>query len=203
MERRVGPAFRAAGDVVGLIGETVPGLAGSIYAEMAGAAADDRPPAIDLQREADLQGFLLAAADARLLRSAQDVSGGGLAVALAECGIWSGLGADLELPVAAPPAVELFGEGPSRVVVSTAPDRWSSVAALAAEHRLPAVAWARSAATACGSAWSGRVQRVRPRSAAPASRTSSTNRSRSCATPGTQGCRAHSAKQSWLMHEAR
>jgi phosphoribosylformylglycinamidine synthase len=137
VERRVGPAFRSAGDVVGLIGETVPGLAGSIYAEMAGAAADDRPPAIDLQREADLQGFLVAAIDARLLRSAQDVSGGGLAVALAECGIWSGLGADLELPVAAPPAVELFGEGPSRVVVSTAPDRWSSVAALAAEHGLP------------------------------------------------------------------
>ncbi|HEY8770837.1 MAG TPA: phosphoribosylformylglycinamidine synthase subunit PurL [Thermoleophilaceae bacterium] len=137
VERRVGPAFRAVGDVVGLIGQTVSGLAGSIYAELAGTAADDGPPPIDLEREAHLQGFLLAAADARLLRSAQDVSGGGLAVALAECAIWSGLGAELELPVATPPAVELFGEGPSRVVVSVAPERWSSLAALAAEHGLP------------------------------------------------------------------
>jgi phosphoribosylformylglycinamidine synthase subunit PurL len=58
-------------------------------------------------------------------------------VALAECGIWGGLGADLELSVAAPPSVELFGEGPGRVVVSVAAERWGSLEALATEHRLP------------------------------------------------------------------
>ncbi|HET7677649.1 MAG TPA: phosphoribosylformylglycinamidine synthase subunit PurL, partial [Candidatus Limnocylindrales bacterium] len=41
VERRVGPAFRAAGDLVVLAGEAVPGLAGSTYAALAGGAPDD------------------------------------------------------------------------------------------------------------------------------------------------------------------
>ena len=59
---RVGPAFRGAGDVIGLLGEAVPGLAGSVYAELAGSAPDDRPPALDLGREAAVQRFVRAAA---------------------------------------------------------------------------------------------------------------------------------------------
>ena len=43
----------------------------------------------------------------------------------------------MRLGVGSAPAVELFGEGPSRVVVSVAPDRWDDVVALAARHDLP------------------------------------------------------------------
>ena len=39
---------RGSGDVVALVGATVPGLAGSVYAELAGVPPDDRPPALDL-----------------------------------------------------------------------------------------------------------------------------------------------------------
>jgi phosphoribosylformylglycinamidine (FGAM) synthase-like enzyme len=137
VDRRVGPAFAAAGDIVGLLGDAVPGLAGSCYAALAGAAPEDGPPTIDLGREAALQRLLLLAADAGLLRSAQDVSGGGLAVALAESAIWGGLGAQIQLAVGSAPAVELFGESPSRVVVTTTQDRWSRLAAMAAEHDVP------------------------------------------------------------------
>ena len=47
--------------------------------------------------------------------------GGGLAVAIAEGCIWSGLGAELDLAVGSTPALELFGEAPSRAIVSTTP----------------------------------------------------------------------------------
>ncbi|MFN8621007.1 MAG: phosphoribosylformylglycinamidine synthase subunit PurL [Chloroflexota bacterium] len=134
----VRPAFAGEGDEVLLLGDTVPGLAGSIYAELAGGAApDDRPPALDLAAEAALGRFLRAATAARLLRSAQDVSGGGLAVALAECALWGDIGADLAVTVAAEPAAELFGEGPGRVVVSVVPGSLAAVTALAAEHGVP------------------------------------------------------------------
>ncbi len=59
---RVGPAFRGPGEVIGLCGDVVPGLGGSIYADVAGQAPEDGPPAIDLQREAALQSFMRAAA---------------------------------------------------------------------------------------------------------------------------------------------
>ncbi|MFI5262708.1 MAG: AIR synthase related protein, partial [Candidatus Limnocylindrales bacterium] len=135
--RRVGPAFRAPGDVVGLLGHTTGGLAGSVYASLAGHDPDDRPPALDFDRERALQAVIIEAAQRGLLASAQDVSGGGLAVAVAEGCIWSGLGADLALPVGSTPALELFGEAPSRIVVTAAPDAWSALADLAERHGLP------------------------------------------------------------------
>ena len=50
---------------------------------LAGADLDDRPPGLDLGRERALQAFIDAAAQ-RPLASAQDVSGGGLAITIAE-----------------------------------------------------------------------------------------------------------------------
>jgi len=133
----VSPAFRRAGDVVALVGETAPGLAGSAYASLAGTAPDDRPPTLDLVREAALQQWLVAAAREGLLASAQDVSGGGLAVALAESAIWSGLGARLQVGVGSTASVDLFGESPGRVVVTTDPATWERLAGSAAANGLP------------------------------------------------------------------
>ena len=59
-----------------------------------------RPPRLDLAAEKALHRFLAEAAAERLLRSAHDVSDGGLAVALAECcfrGEEPGLGGRFEL----------------------------------------------------------------------------------------------------------
>ncbi len=137
---RVGPAFAAAGDTVLLVGEAVPGLAGSEYAALAGIAAEDGPPGLDLATEAQTQAFAREAAARGLLASAQDVSGGGLAVAVAEAAIWAdddrGLGATLRLPVANSPAVDLFGESPSRLVVSCRPRHAPALTLLARQHGL-------------------------------------------------------------------
>jgi phosphoribosylformylglycinamidine synthase len=133
----VGPAFRQAGDALLLIGDTTPGLAASAYATLAGAALEDGPPSLDLVREAAVQAFIREAIARGLVVSAQDVSGGGLAVALAECAMWSGLGAQVRLALLGSPAVELFGESPSRLVVSCDPLHAPALELLARRHGLP------------------------------------------------------------------
>jgi phosphoribosylformylglycinamidine synthase len=133
----VGPAFAHAGDEILVVGEAGPGLAGSEYARLAGAASEDGPPALDLAREAALQAFVRDAIERGLVASAQDVSGGGLAVALAEAAMWGGLGAHVRIPIASSPAVDLFGESPSRVLMSAGPREAATIVALAREHDLP------------------------------------------------------------------
>jgi phosphoribosylformylglycinamidine synthase II len=133
----VGPAFRARGDAIVLVGDATPGLAGSAYAALAGAALEDGPPDLDLAREAAVQAFIRAAIERGLVASAQDVSGGGLAVALAECAIWGDLGAHVRLAQVGSPAVALFGESPSRLVVSCTAPHAPALELLARQHGLP------------------------------------------------------------------
>jgi phosphoribosylformylglycinamidine synthase subunit PurL len=134
---RVGPAFVTDGDTVMLVGEATPGLAGSAYASLAGVTSEDGPPSLDLEREAALQAWVREAIARGLVASAQDVSGGGLAVALAEGAMWGGLGARLRLPVGGSPAVELFGESPSRLVVTARPRHAAALELLARQFGLP------------------------------------------------------------------
>jgi len=132
----IGPAFREVGDTIILVGEAGPGLAGSEYARIAGVAPEDGPPALDLELERRLQAFVVEAVGRGMLRSAQDVSGGGFAVALAEAAIWSGLGAEVRLPIASSPAVDLFGESPSRLILSALPRHVAAVELLARQQGL-------------------------------------------------------------------
>jgi phosphoribosylformylglycinamidine synthase len=54
-----------------------------------------------------------------VLTLAHDTDRGGLAVALAEAALWSGVGAELDLP---DDEVALFGEGGGQAVLACAPD---------------------------------------------------------------------------------
>jgi phosphoribosylformylglycinamidine synthase II len=138
LETLVRPPFAADGDTVMLIGESAPGLAGSAYAALAGLASEDVPPGLDLEREAALQSFIREAIGRGLVASAQDVSGGGLAVAIAECCMWGGRGASLRLGVSGSPAIALFGESPSRLVVSCRPRHAPAIELLARQFGLAA-----------------------------------------------------------------
>ena len=133
----VGPAFVTDGDAILLVGEATSGLIGSSYAALAGTTVEDGMPSLDLVREAAVQGFARDAIDRGLVESAQDVSGGGLAVALAEAAMWGGHGAAVRVPTSMSPAVELFGESPSRVVVTTTQRHAPALALLARQHGLP------------------------------------------------------------------
>jgi phosphoribosylformylglycinamidine synthase len=98
-----------------------------------------------LDAERRLQELLVALADARLLRSAHDLSDGGLAVALAECCFdTGGVGASVALtstsmvPQDAAAASLLFGESASRALISAAPASAEDVLAWAAKSGVPA-----------------------------------------------------------------
>jgi phosphoribosylformylglycinamidine synthase len=142
-------AWRSEGDVVALLGDwsAQPGdLGGSSYLATIHATVAGHPPMLDLDRERAVQQLTLAGIERGLIRSAHDCSDGGLAVALAECAIWSGSGlrGEASLPGAAADGADalatiaaLFGEAPSRIVVSVAPEQYEALAALAAEHQTP------------------------------------------------------------------
>ncbi|MEY2644312.1 MAG: phosphoribosylformylglycinamidine synthase subunit PurL [Cyanobacteriota bacterium] len=127
-----GQAWREAGDLIWLLGVPLEGgetpadprlgLAGSSYLERIHGAVTGRPPEIDLALERSVQGFLRQAMGAGLVRSAHDLSDGGLAVAAAECCMASGLGAHLEIPAGTARLDRLlFAEGGARILVSVAP----------------------------------------------------------------------------------
>jgi phosphoribosylformylglycinamidine synthase subunit PurL len=113
-ERAVRTGFRADGDVVLLAGAGASGLDGSDYQKVVLGEVAGRIPEPDLEQERALHAFLAGAAERGLLRSAHDVGGGGLAVAVAESAMAGGIGVRVEK------ADDLFGEGQGRVVVSSA-----------------------------------------------------------------------------------
>ncbi len=114
--------FCETGDMVALIGPFTPSLRGSELARLEGRSDDGLEP-FDL---ADVRATLALVRDAvraGAVRSAHDVSAGGLALAVVESAITGGLGADLDLePLARRAAADgrttLFGEGPGGVLVS-------------------------------------------------------------------------------------
>jgi phosphoribosylformylglycinamidine synthase subunit PurL len=142
LERR----FKESGDVIILLGENRGELGGSEYLKQVHGLVRGRPPVLDLRAERALQDLLPRLADERLVRSAQDCSDGGLAIALAECTFGTnGIGAEVSLEglsIAREPVVNdmaaLFGESASRVLVSTAPSRVTEVLQRAAAASVPA-----------------------------------------------------------------
>jgi phosphoribosylformylglycinamidine synthase subunit PurL len=109
--------FAQPGDAVALIAARgwAPSLAGSELAKLRGAAPEGELPAADLGELRAMHAAIRQAVRSGALRSAHDVAEGGLAVALAECCVAGGLGAEVTVDTAEP---ALFGEGPGAFVVS-------------------------------------------------------------------------------------
>jgi phosphoribosylformylglycinamidine synthase II len=159
-------AFKAEGDVIVLLGAEAGWMDGAEYQKIAYGKVEGRVPDVNLRLEVELQSKLRAAIEARLLKSAHDCAEGGLAVALAECAIASGatggaqfadpdapragrsgrwLGADVDLGSASAvagaagrPDIALFGEAPTRVIVTVAPELLGPLEAILGElpHRV-------------------------------------------------------------------
>ena len=119
----------AAGSIILLLGPDGPGttsLAGSRWAAQRGhrASQGEQLAALDLALHSRLLGLVADLVDARLVNGIHDVSDGGLALALSEMAVKSGTGCRVR-GIAG--YEELFGEGPSRVVVSVVPYRLAEV----------------------------------------------------------------------------
>jgi phosphoribosylformylglycinamidine synthase subunit PurL len=91
--------FQQAGDFVIVIGPNArrtadwrTDLGSSQYAKEITCSFWGQPPALDLDAEAKLQRLLVKLADKRLIKSATDVSDGGLAITLVEAGFKNSVG---------------------------------------------------------------------------------------------------------------
>jgi len=100
------------GDVIVLASTGTPALPGSELQARYGTVSGS-PPSLDLAAEAALIRLVVDLASRCTL--AHDVSAGGLAVALAEAALYSGVGATLDLET---DPIVLFGEGPGHVILA-------------------------------------------------------------------------------------
>ncbi len=121
VERHVTPWFKSDGDHVVLLGTSREELGGSEYLKVFHGLVRGTPPWIDLKVERAVQQCCLKAVERGVVRSAHDVSEGGLAVALTECcvaGPGRPLGVRIELHEMMRADALLFGESQSRIIVS-------------------------------------------------------------------------------------
>jgi phosphoribosylformylglycinamidine synthase subunit PurL len=92
----------------------------SEFAKMVLGATWGTPPALDLDAEASLHNMLAVLAWRKLIRSARDISDGGIAVALAQAAFTKGIGATVEQDpsLLAHPLFGLFAEPASTILVT-------------------------------------------------------------------------------------
>jgi len=149
IRRLVRPGFRAAGDAIVLIGESREEVGGTEYLLAQHGLRAGAPPAIDLEQEKRNQDFLLEAIEAGLVRSAHDLSEGGLAVALAECAFHGRgrMGCEVDLRSDLRDDVLLFGESQSRILVTCRPADLGGLLGSAAARGVPAEAIGRTGGT--------------------------------------------------------
>jgi len=137
VNKRVRMPFRREGDLVALLGETHDELGASEFLRTIRRRDEGPCPGVDLAAERRLVALLGDLAEAELLASAHDVSDGGLAVALAECSMKGGQGAEIRLESHLRPSSLLFGESTGRAVISLSSEKETAVRALAGSHSVP------------------------------------------------------------------
>ncbi|NUO56640.1 MAG: phosphoribosylformylglycinamidine synthase subunit PurL, partial [Hamadaea sp.] len=140
--QRVPMGFSHAGDVLFLLGETRNELSGSEWAWVEHQHLGGTPPQVDLAAERRLGDAIGQAAEHGLIRTAHDLSDGGLAQALAESSLRKGFGAAIELPAewstGSQPFVFLFSESTGRALVAVPPGHEMAFTALCEERQVPA-----------------------------------------------------------------
>jgi phosphoribosylformylglycinamidine synthase subunit PurL len=123
LRRAVTSDLKEAGSALFLLGASSPDLGGSLWARRNGRSGLRIPPTAptDLRRMGER---LLRAIDSGAVRSAHDISDGGLAVTLAEMAFGGGLGFDVDLAATGlkSAGTALAAEGRSRFVVEVPED---------------------------------------------------------------------------------
>ena len=139
-EHRLGLGFVREGDIIVHLGRPSRGvLGGSEWLVQQTGKVVGASVGIDLEAEAALQHAMIELAKSKLLRSAHDVSDGGLGICLAESCIALGLGAKITLPADddAPPHALLFSEEPSRIIVSLSASHAGELGELCDHYGVP------------------------------------------------------------------
>ncbi len=118
--------FKDEGDVIYLLGEDKEELGGSEYAKVIHNKVAGESPTINLDEEKKLQDTLLNLIRKGLIKSAHDISEGGIVSALAECCIINQekqIGCEVEIPIKSRKDFSLFSESQSRIIISVSKDK--------------------------------------------------------------------------------
>ncbi len=129
--------FKNEGDLIMLVGNQPQDLGASQYLEMRHGMVAGKVPKLDIDAHKRLIDLLQELSSQKLLKSAHDVSDGGLGVALAECLFGNrDLGAMVTLPTLDNPILSLFGEVQSTVIISFKPSDLEAVTQLVQQAKL-------------------------------------------------------------------
>jgi phosphoribosylformylglycinamidine (FGAM) synthase-like enzyme len=132
-----------AGQAVLLLGGSAPALGGSEFLAYVHELTAGRPPALDLIAEEWLQGVVRKAISSGLTTCVHDIGLGGIAVALTEMALQSGVGVTVNgsVPGGATGRRDerWFGEVASSVVVACSPDRVEEIEQLASAASVPII----------------------------------------------------------------
>lgn len=132
VEKTCTSSFKNAGDLIVLIGDNTDEVGASLYLKEIYGIEAGVVPELNLEKEKKVQNVCLKAVQSGLLNSAHDCSDGGLALCLYEKCVLGSLGAKIELPKVN--SGILFGEAPSRIIVSLNENKLNGLWSLAAEE---------------------------------------------------------------------
>ncbi|WP_052847793.1 phosphoribosylformylglycinamidine synthase subunit PurL [Streptomyces avicenniae] len=116
--RRTPMAFREAGQLLYLLGDTADEFGGSAWSQVVHGHLGGLPPKVDLERERLLGEILVSASRDGMIDAAHDLSDGGLVQAVAESCLKGGQGARLVVPDGLDAFTFLFSESTGRAVVA-------------------------------------------------------------------------------------
>lgn len=122
-ENRMGMLFQQEGDLIYLVGKVTDDIACSEYLYSFHQQKKSPAPYFDLDEELAMQEQIRHLIELRLIRSAHDVSDGGLFVCLAESAMAGNIGFDVKTQENVRKDAFLFGEGQGRVMVTVSPEQ--------------------------------------------------------------------------------
>ncbi len=128
-------AFKAAGEDVLLVGGPPGWLGRSAWLSVVARREEGAPPRVDLAAERRNGEFVASLIAGGRITAAQDLSDGGLAVALAEMALSGGIGATIE--ASGPEHAFVFGEDQGRYVLTAAPEETGAILEAAARAGVP------------------------------------------------------------------
>jgi phosphoribosylformylglycinamidine synthase len=122
LQRKMTLGFKHAGDAIYLIGKNREDFNCSEYLHHIHGVSHSPAPHFDLEEEYDVQQAVKRVISEGLVKSAHDISEGGMFTCLLESAMAGGLGFTIHTSCKMRKDAELFGEGQSRVIVTVNPD---------------------------------------------------------------------------------
>jgi len=118
-KHKMSPSFKKEGDIILYVGAPRIGLGGTEYLKVIHGLTTGDAPILDLDVELKVQETVLEAITSGLVTAAHDISDGGLAVTIAEMGIFGSLGAQIDLSVLSGSIHEIwFSEAQSGIILT-------------------------------------------------------------------------------------